>query len=71
MGLVAGAALLALPIAFITLPVWLPIRWYFMNVWHADERAKRAAAELETRNLMDQFEDARLRRQGDHWRRGV
>lgn len=71
MGVVAGVALLALPVAFITLPVWLPIHWYFTNVWHADERAKRAAAELETRNLMDACANPHFRRKEDHWWRGA
>lgn len=68
MGAVTGVALCLLPIALVTMPVWLPIRWYFTTIWNANERSKRAIADLETHNLLEQFDDPNLRRSGQWWR---
>lgn len=65
--LVVVAALIALPIALITMPLWIPVHVCFGKFWHAEERAQRATAELATRNLLDQFDDPHRRKRGQWW----
>lgn len=61
---VCGAALV---IGFVTLPVWFPVRVYFTEYRHADERARRAYAELATTVMLESNQDPRKRQRGQWW----
>lgn len=66
-GLFVGACGVALVVGVATLPLWLPVYVYWTEYRHADERARRAYAELATTVLLESQQDPHKRQRLQWW----
>lgn len=59
---IALLCLVVAPAMILTAPIWLPIKIYFTEVWHAKERRDKALTKLAVDTLLERNQD-RTKRQ--------